>query len=177
MHRLALALLLLTGSAACAQPVLYRAQSYTTGTDERDRPAALARCVRDVLVQVSGNPALLKDPRSANLETKAETLVSDYVYLDRMTDVPHHDEQGSRDRPYDLVVEFDRARIDAALAELGETPWPARDRPLVSVRIVLIHGADTSPLTADGVFDERQRRALLAAADKYGLRLDRSCPG
>jgi hypothetical protein len=169
MLRLAFGLLLLTGPVAFAQPVIYRAQSYTSGTDERDRPAALARCVRDVLVQVSGNPTLLKDPRVANLETKAETLVSDYVYLDRMTDVPHHDEQGSRDRPYDLVVQFDPARIDTALAELGEKPWPARDRPNVYVRIVLTQGTDTGLLTSDGVFNERQRRALLAAADKYGL--------
>ncbi len=169
MYRLALALLLLSGSVACAQPVIYRAQSYTTGTDERDRPAALARCVRDVLVQVSGDPALLNDPRVASLEAKAETLVADYVYLDRMTDVPHHDEQGSRDRPFDLVVQFDPARIDGALAELGEKPWPAADRPPLYVRITLTQGADTGPLTADGVFNERQRRALLAAADKFGL--------
>ena len=169
MHRLALVLLLLTGSVAHAQPVIYRAQSYTTGTDDRDRAAALARCVRDVLVQVSGDPALLNDSRVADLTAEPETLVADYVYLDRMTDVPHHDEQGSRDRPYDLIVRFDPPRIDAILARLGEKPWPVRDRPTVDVRIMLIQGADNGLLTADGVFDERQRRALLAAADKYGL--------
>lgn len=154
---------------ARAQPVLYRAQAYTTGTDARDRDAALGRCLRDVMVQVSGNPDLADDPRLDGIE--AGPSVASYVYLDRMTDVPHHDEQGSRDRPYDLVVEFDPARVDAALAGLGEKPWPAADRPPLLVRIAMVKDGETAPLTADGVFDERPRRALLAAAERYGLRV------
>ncbi len=78
MLRLAFALLLLTRSVASTQPVIYRAQSYTSGTDERDRPAALARCVQDVLVQVSGNPTLLKDPGAvSDVVEKLGGVVSD----------------------------------------------------------------------------------------------------
>ncbi len=44
--------------AETAGPSLYTAMAIVTGTDMRSRPAGFARCLREVLVKVSGNPAL-----------------------------------------------------------------------------------------------------------------------
>jgi hypothetical protein len=140
-----------------------------TGTRQETRAEGLAHALRDVLVKRSGDPALLHDPRVDPLEAKAADMVEDYLYLDRMSGEPKHDEQGTRDRPYTLIARFAPAKIDAALAELGDRPWLAR-RPKLLVRIMITDSKRASfPLTADGDNDERQRQALLAAASRFGM--------
>lgn len=147
---------------------LYTSRAIVTGAGPAARPEALGRCLRDVLVKVSGDPALRDDPRVAPLAGAAAGYLDDLVYLDRLTDIPHHDEQGSRDRPYDLVAHFDPARIDAALAGLGETPFVA-GRPALLVLVTVSRNGATVPLSADGDATERLRRGLLDAARLYGL--------
>ena len=95
------------------------------GVELRDSTAVqlLARCLRDVLVAASGNPAWLDDPRVDRLAPDPGALLQDLAYLDRMSDQPRHDEQGTRDRPYDLIAWFDPAHVDALLAQLGDRPW------------------------------------------------------
>ena len=44
-------------------------------------------------------------------------------YHDRYEGIPVHDEQGTHDRPHDLTVDFDHAKIDAALVAMGSRPW------------------------------------------------------
>lgn len=169
MRRALLILLLLAPSAQASG--LYEAQAITTGTDARARPAALAACLAQVLAKVSGNPALLDDPRVAALGPAAPALLAGLAYLDRMSDIPHHDEQGTRDRPYDLLARFEPAEIDAALLGLGEIPWlNRRDRPrvLADIAITPADGAPI-PLLADTDPAERHRAALLAAADRFGI--------
>jgi hypothetical protein len=142
-----------------------------TGTREDTRSEGLARALRDVLVKRSGDPGLLRDPRVDPLEPKAADMVADYLYLDRMSGEPKHDEQGTRDRPYTLIARFAPAKIDAALAELGDRPWLA-ERPKLLVRVMITDSKRASfPLAADGDNDERQRQALLAAALRYGMRV------
>lgn len=168
--RRALLLLLLLAPAAQASG-LYESRAITTGTDERARPAALAACLAQVLAKVSGNPALLDDPRVAALGPAAPGLLAGLAYLDRMSDIPRHDEQGTRDRPYDLLARFEPAGIDAALFGLGEIPWLAgRDRPPVLADITIApRGGAPLPLRADTDADERHRAALLDAADRFGI--------
>ena len=105
---------------------------------------------------------------SMPLAANAADMVEDYLYLDRMSDMPHHDEQGTRDRPYTLIVRFSPAKLDAALAALGDRPWLA-ERPKLLVRIMITDKRGSYPLTADGDNDERHRQALLAAAIRYGM--------
>ena len=157
--------------AATVQPEtgLFGARAYVTGTRPETRTEAIASAFRKVLVKVSGNPALADDPRVEALQTLAAGLVEDIVYIDRMSDEPHHDEQGTRDRPFDLTVRFDPAKIDAALRLLGDTPYTQRSHVLVRIEVD-DHGA-TYKLTADAEADERQREALIAAADQFGLRV------
>ncbi len=166
--RLLLALLLLPLPARALG--LYEASVIVTGTDARSRPAGLGQALAQVLAKVSGNPALLDDPQVAALAPAAPGLAASIAYLDRMSDLPRHDEQGSRDRPYDLLVRFDPASLDAMLQGLGEVPWRTRPSLLLDIRIEPRSGPPMA-LHADTAADERHRAALLAAADGAGLQV------
>ncbi|MDE2199721.1 MAG: DUF2066 domain-containing protein [Rhodospirillales bacterium] len=169
-HGPMIALLLALPAAPAAAQTLYGAQTIVSGTVPATRGAGLAACLADVLVKVSGNPALRGDPRVAALGAQAGAMATDFAYIDRMSDEPHHDEQGSRDRPFTLVAHFAPARIAAALRALGEHPWQG-PRPDLAMHITIHDRADTYPLTADADAGERQREALLAAADRYALHI------
>lgn len=146
---------------------LYEARSIVTGMDERSRPDGFRRALGLVLVKVSGNPALDADSRLTGVDLGP--LLRGFVYLDRMSDIPKHDEQGSRDRPYDLVVRFDPAAIDGLLRSWGDAAWPV-PRPLLAVDVTIFpRRGDAMPLRADTDSDERHRGALLAAAERFGL--------
>jgi hypothetical protein len=159
------------GARAQDYPALREGTAIVTGTRAETSAEGLARALRDVLVKRSGDPSLLHDHRVDSLEPKAADLVEDYLYLDRMSDLPKHDEQGTRDRPYTLIARFSSAKIDAVLAELGDKPWLAA-RPALLVHVMITDKSRGSyPLTADGDNDERHRQALLAAAVRYGMHL------
>ena len=150
---------------AVAQTDLYACRVIVTGTDERTRPAGLRHCLHDVIQKSTGkaileNSTLLDDPAP---------LIEDVVYLDRMTGIPLHDEQGTRDRPYDLIAHVDPARLAARLATAGLRIW--QNRPVLAARISITHGAERYPLMADTFQGERHRQALLAAAELTGLRV------
>ncbi len=166
LSRAALLMLVAGPAAAHEDPALYRCRVYLTGTDQRTRPAGLARCVRDVLVKLSGTPALADDPRPID----PAGMIEDFAYLDRMTDQPTHDEQGTRDRPFDLVAHVDPQAAQRLLREWGGTPW-LKPRPRLLVTATITRNGVTFPLTADGGDGERQRQAVLAAGETYGMRV------
>ena len=145
---------------------LYEARTILTGTDTRSRPAGLAICLEDVLVKVSGDGALRGDRRVAAIDPDA--LLTDYVYVDRLSGIPHHDDQGSSDRPFYFTARFDRDKVDARLRALGDAPY-AGPRPAV-VPIVFVAGATASyVLTADGPHAPGQREAMADAGDRLGM--------
>ncbi len=158
-------------ASATAMSRLDQCAVIVTGTDMRSRPSGMARCLIQVLVKVSGDPTVADDPRAEEMATKAQDLAEDFVYFDRMSDVPMHDEQGSRDRPFDLVVHFDPLKIDRALAGLGRKPWRGA-RPVLVVGVTVAdRRGDTYILSADGNAGERQRESLFAAGDLFGIRV------
>lgn len=167
-----LALLLLLAPAALSPARaagLYEARTIVTGMDGRSRPEGLRRTLAQVLAKVSGNPALADDPRLAAMDPAP--LLRAFAYLDRMSDHPKRDEQGTRDRPYDLVARFDPAAIDALLRQWGDAPWPA-PRPTIAAQVVVTpRSGPPLPVRADTDADERHRAALLDAADRFGLDL------
>ncbi len=155
-------------SGRAAEAGLFSCRIIVTGTDGRSRPEGLARCLSQVVVKVTGDPAVAGDPRAEAIVRRAPELVEDIAYVDRMSDLPHHDEQGTRDRPYDLIAHFDPERLTAALRTAGLRVWLAR--PALMVRATVERGG-TFTLSADGDAGERQREALLAAGDRFGLRI------
>jgi hypothetical protein len=154
---------------AFAESDLYTARTIVTGTDMRSRPGGFALCLRDVLVKVSGNPRLMDDRRVIRLADHADQWVADFSYRDRLSGIPRHDEQGTRDRPYDLSVRFDPAKIDRTLAALGERPWTAHRLRILPVLRVTDALGNSYVLRAAGNDGRDQREALAAAAAKYGL--------
>jgi uncharacterized protein len=163
------------GSCPPDIPALYQAYEIVTGTDMRQRPWGFARTLREVLVKVSGDPRLKNDPRTAPLADHAADYVVCFRYADQMADVPLHDEQGTYDRPYRLTVTFDPAKIDAALATLGDKPWRG-ERPVV-VPVLLVHGRKPPPylLSREAPEASEQRGAFATAAGQLGLEFRIPC--
>jgi hypothetical protein len=156
-------------AGAAAEPEeLYRATAIVTGTGEVNRRLGLALCLDDVLVKVSGDQRLLRDPRVAALAKRAGTLMRSFTYRDRLAHRPIRDEQGTRDRPHDLTVTFDKAKIDAALASFGRKPWTG-SRPRLVVFVGVDNGAAIYALAADGERGRDQRDALAAAAQQIAI--------
>jgi hypothetical protein len=149
----------------------YQAYAIVTGTDMRQRPWGFAQCLREVLVKVSGNPRLKDDPRVLDLAAHADQLVAAFEYVDMMAGIPKKDDQGSYDRPHKLTVHFDPTKIDASLAELGETPWHG-ERPVV-VPVLLVHGRKPPPyvLSAEVPEGAEQRGSFANAASEFGMKV------
>lgn len=147
-------------------PDLYRATAHVTGQFEPERSRGFQAALAEVLAKLTGRADLPE--RLPGVLERAGDFVADFAYEDKMKDIPLHDEQGTRDRPYFLFVTFDRARIDAVVAEAGVPKWPA-DRPLVGVRLTVTDARGAYLLTADGAEGFGQRWALRDAATAAGV--------
>jgi len=146
---------------------LYQARTIVTGQGEENRQRGFPLCLEDVLIKVSGDPRLIDDPRLGLLQAQAATFVVSFDYHDRMAGLATHDEQGTRDRPYDLTVHFDRDKIDTALKSLGLTPWPT-PRPRVVVVFGMKQATAKYVLTRDSDH-VGPMESLAAAAEKRGI--------
>ncbi len=167
---LALAALALLGGAAAASGDLYRAQAIVTGEGEAERARGFALCLEQVLEKVSGDPSLAADPALAAMKADAARFVTGFDYHDRMAGIPVHDEQGTRERPFDLTVAFDPAKIDAALRSLGRSPWP-EPRPRLAVLLGVRDATAAYVLTQDGERGLGQRLSLAQTAQRRGIAL------
>jgi hypothetical protein len=165
---LAAALTWCAGTMAAAGADLYRAKVTVTGQGAANRIIGFAACLEDVLIKVSGAQKLSGDRRLAAYKSKAKEFVRAFSYRDQFAGKPVRDEQGTRDRPYDLTVEFEESRIDDILKALGLKPWLSH-RPVLAVFVAMEQGPRNYVVTLDGTQSDLQRDALLAAADKRGM--------
>jgi uncharacterized protein len=164
-----LAAMMLGGATAAGEvDDLYQAQTIVTGQGKESRRLGFANCLEQVLVKVSGDPQLLDKPDVASMAGDAGRFVADFHYRDRMAGIPVHDEQGTRDRPYDLTVSFDPEKIDAALQTLGSEPWRA-SRPRMVALVAVRLGPAAYLLASDGERGRDQREALADAAERFGI--------
>jgi hypothetical protein len=159
--------LALTGGTVRAES-LYRTQTTVTGQGEDNRLAGFRRCLEDVFIKVSGAQSLEGDPRLNPYKSNTAEFVRAYSYRDQMFGKPKHDEQGTRDRPYDLSVDFEPSKVNEALKELGKQPWLGR-RPILGVFVELDQGLRKYVITADGPITDLERAALSSAAARRGL--------
>jgi hypothetical protein len=128
------------------------------------RLPALEQGLGDVLIKVSGDPQIADAERAS----KAESYVSSFQYRDLMAGIPIHDEQGTRDRPHELTIDFDPEKIDGLVRSLGGKPWTG-ERPRVVVFLAVDFDEVDYLLADDGSRGQTQRESLLAAAWKYGV--------
>ncbi|GKQ54618.1 DUF2066 domain-containing protein [Bradyrhizobium sp. Ce-3] len=168
-YALLAAALICCGGALAADDSLYRAQTVVTGQGEPNRIIGFAACLEDVLIKVSGQPMLAGDRRLAAYKSRAKEFVSSFDYHDQYAGKPHHDEQGTRDRPYDLTAAFDAKKVDGILGRLDLKPWRSQ-RPVLGVFAEMQHGPKDTIVTSDGRDSDLQRDALAAAAVKRGMR-------
>lgn len=147
---------------------LYQATAVVTGSDRRNRPTGFARCLREVLVKVSGEPRLSHDPRVDRLAAEADLFVASFDYVDQLAAYHHHDDQGTYDRPFNLTVHFAPALIDKVLADLGERPWRGQ-RPAI-VPVLTVRGYTAAYLlSAESPGGADQRGAFADVARDFGM--------
>jgi hypothetical protein len=135
----AAALACCTATPATAAEDLYRAQTVVTGQGEANRMIGFASCMEDVLIKVSGAERLAGDRRLAAYKSKAKDFVTAFDYRDQFSGKPKRDEQGTRDRPFDLTVDFDKEKIDGVLKALGLKPWLSH-RPVLAAFVEMEQG-------------------------------------
>lgn len=165
---LAAALIWCAGTMESGSADLYRAKITVTGQGEANRITGFAAALEDVLIKVSGAQRLASDRRLAPYKSKAKDFVTAFSYRDQFLGKPIRDEQGTRDRPYDLTVEFQERKIDEVLKAFGLKPWLSH-RPRLAVLVGMEQGARNFIVTADGATSDLQRDALLAAAERRGM--------
>lgn len=153
---------------------IFVGRAIVTGTDERDRPRGLAICLGQVLVNVSGDPNILARPGVPALEARAESMVTGLDYVDRMSGMHKHDEQGTRDRPFTLTATFAAGKVTAALAEIGAVPWKG-PRPTVFLVVEVRGYTGNFALTAGSPvgydMPELMRAAIGDATWQYKLQV------
>ena len=147
---------------------LYQAKAIVTGEREETRLPALGQCLKDALKKVSGDPNIDRDSRVAAFASQALAYVKGFSYRDRMEGIPIHDEQGTRDRPYDLTVDFHPEKIDEILLALGQKSWIAR-RPTIVVILAVRYEARSYLLTGDADEGFDQRESFMSAAWLTGI--------
>ncbi len=160
------ALMFCAATMAEAADDLYRAQTVVTGQGEANRAIGFAACLADVLIKVSGAVNWPMIPGWLPVARRFRQGAS----LSR-PDVRHaiRDEQGTRDRPYDLIVDFDERKIDDLLDVLGLTPWLSH-RPVLALFVEMALGARNYIVTADaGLSAVAPRQSLLAASARRGV--------
>src|SRR5260370_30969961 len=152
-----------SGTMATAADDLYRAQAIVTGQGKANRIIGFAACLEDVLIKVSGAQKLAGSGRLAAYKSNAKDFVRAFSYHDEMSGRPTRDEQGTRDRPYDLAVDFDEKKIDALLHGIGLKPWHPH-RPVITAFVEMQLGSKDYMITSDADQSALQRESLLAAA-------------
>lgn len=166
---MAVVMLVLAAAPATAND-LYRTQTIVTGQGELNRLTGFAVCFEQVLIKVSGAISLTGDPRLEPYKASARDFVRDYQYIDEKGGKPKNDEQGTRDRSFYLIVDFDEKRIDDALATLGLKPWLTR-RPVLGLFVEMNPGARKYVVTSDSAQTDLHRASLRNAADRRGMKI------
>lgn len=164
-------MLLTLGSAfalsgpAMAAPVtaLYQGRTIVTGRRPETTIPGMVRCLAQALVRVSGDPRLPDHPDFARFARSPEAAVKTYSYRDLYAFRPIRDEQGTRDRPYEMTVEYVPEKIDAMLRQLGSTPWLA-ERPRLVVFLAVRHISSRFILTSLVDAGELMRESFKDAA-------------
>lgn len=147
---------------------LYSAQTIVTGTMEPERTRGFRAGLIDAVVKLTGDVRLENDARLQPLLEKPHRYVARFDYEDRMKGIPIHDEQGTRERPQTLRMRFEPTAMDAALAQLGLSKWPA-PRPRLAVWLGVVNARNSFVLRAAGPDGYGQRLVITETAARRGI--------
>jgi hypothetical protein len=147
---------------------LYRSSVIVTGDREETRVPAVPQGFELAAQKLTGNPDIAQNPAFASLAIRATVMVWSYTYHDRMFGFPIHDEQGTRDRPFDLTFQFERKRMDDAMAALGEKPWLG-PRPKLAIVLEVTDMARSYMLAADGAHGSDLRASFEDASARFSM--------
>jgi len=147
---------------------LYRASVIVTGEREETRYPAVAQCFAMVMAKITGNPDISANPAFAGWASRARAFVWSYTYHDRLFGRQIHDEQGTRDRPFDLTVQFDEKMIASAVAAMGEQLWP-EPRPVLAIIVGVKNNFRTYVLANGEDLGSDQRAAFEDASTRFGV--------
>ncbi len=157
-----LAIVLFAPLAARAQaPSTYAGEVPVASQDEAERDRALAPALLQVLVKASGDPGIRTEAQET-AQANAAGLMRQYSYRQEPDTV---DGQPTV-RTY-LVVQFDRAGVDALLSGLGRAVWSG-PRPPVLVWLLIDDGA-VKRVASEGQSDALG--ALIGSASARGVTL------
>ncbi len=120
------------------------------------------------MVKASGDPRLADNPEVIAMSKTSRFAIREYAYVDLYAGRPIMDEQGTRDRPYEMTVYYRPDKINDALAKVGSKPW-GKNRPKVMVVLKVRHIARNYVLTSHGEFGGLMRESFDLAAYKYGV--------
>lgn len=147
---------------------IYQAKTIVTGQRDETRIPGFKLAIVDALKKVSADPTINSEEVITAVGSGIQDYVKAYSEHDRMADIPIHDEQGTRDRPFDLVVDFHKDKMDSLLKTLKREPWLAT-RPEVLVLLVVHFDSNSYILTSDDDLGVDQRDAMVATAWQAGL--------
>lgn len=168
---LILALTLAGASPALADQIsdLYRSQAIVTGQGEKNRQAGFRECLKQVLVRVSGDQRLTARPEMGQVLSLSANYVQSFSYEDRLAGKPIHDEQGTYDRPHNLICLFDEEVVDGLLAKLDSHPW-REERPSLAVFLKVKRSESEFYVSRDTQRDEAMRQSFALGASPLAMR-------
>ncbi len=151
---------------------LYAGRTIITGQRDETRLPGFKVALLDVVKKVTGDHSLTSSDIESIVHGNIKLYVKDFTDHDRMADIPIHDEQGTRDRSFELLINFVPIKVNAMLHSLGRKPW-LNHRPRVLVLVGVKNATRSYVLTGDE--DEElgaeQRESFIAAAWQAGLPL------
>jgi hypothetical protein len=147
---------------------LYRARTIVTGQRPETRIPGLMRCLTEVIVRVSGDQRLASHPLLTEFSQTPEAAVLNFDYRDLYARKKLADEQGTRDRPYEMTVAYDPAKVDAMLARMGSKPWLG-ERPRLMVFLSVWHIGTTFLLTSSTEAGDLMMEAFQNASWNYAM--------
>ncbi|UTW13565.1 DUF2066 domain-containing protein [Marinobacterium rhizophilum] len=149
------ALLWAISAGAVAVPDLYRAEINASATEIQPSERQVSEGLAQVLIKLSGDTEVADREGYPLLLDQAQELLLEYAY------------QSTADGGRQLRLDYDGARLDALLRELG-IPGPGAQRP--ALLLWLVHkeaGAGEDYIAAD----HPAMQALMAQAQRRGLAL------
>ncbi|KJS14984.1 MAG: hypothetical protein VR78_09315 [Hoeflea sp. BRH_c9] len=148
---------------------LYAATVIVTGRDNlSERERGIREALPKALTRLTADADVAEAARQKGLIDEPGALVTGFDYLDRKEGIQISDEQGTRERSFELAVHFNPARIDEILAKVGAAAWKGQ-RPLVVFNLQIDNGVNQFTLMRKAESGYGQRLAIDDAAQALAL--------